>query len=75
MRIGPKSELMTGGLRTSPALRDSHTGAGILGSTCGPSVASQHAPEGLSCSLDDHSNLGPASRRFKNDRLIDYDQR
>lgn len=22
MRIGPKSELMTGGLRTSPALRD-----------------------------------------------------
>ena len=74
MRIGPRSELTMGGLRTSLVARDLHTAAGILGSTDLRALfASQNALEGFFCSLEDHSNIVPSSRRFKNDKSLDYD--
>lgn len=70
MRIGPRSELMTGGLRTStcgqgfpPGSRDSWQDPHRLPS----------GREGFFCNHDDHSNIVPSSRRLKNDNSLIYD--
>lgn len=71
MRIGPRSELMTGGLRASPVIRDFPHGSKDSWQHLRALLASQHAREGFCCNLDDHSNIVPSSRRFKKDKSLE----